>query len=79
MIVKIIGKTEQELDLAVMLVERIMDHGTGPVEVHYQLAGADDIRSWDTGFIQESDLILFQTLGYTVRLMPPCNRCKNLC
>ena len=79
MIVKIVGRTERELDLAVTLVDKIMDNGAGPVEVHYQLAGADDIMPWDTQFIHESDLIMLQTLGYKVQLMPPCNRCKNLC
>lgn len=79
MIVKIVGRTERELDLAVTLVDKIMDNGTGPVEVHYQLAGADDIMPWDTQFIHESDLIMLQTLGYKVQLMPPCNRCKSLC
>lgn len=79
MIVKIIGKTEQELDLAVTLVDKIMDNGTGSVEVHYQLAGQDDLKPWDTGFIHEYDLIMLQALGYEIWLMPPCIRCKNRC
>ena len=77
MIVKIVGRTERELDFAVTLVDKIMDNGTGPVEVHYQLAGSDNIMPWDTGFIHDSDITLFQSLGYDVRFMSPCDKCER--